>query len=160
MPHSFGYRAATRSKFARPFRRHGPEHLVTYLRNYKIGDYVDVVGNGAIHKGMPHKGFHGKTGIVWNVTPRAVGVVINKRVGHRIMKKKIHVRIEHVQPSKCRSDFLARMKRNDDQTRNAKKGKKAFVQLKRVQGKPLEGHFVSTKAGVETITPQRYSLIM
>ena len=28
---------------------------------------------------------------VWNVTPRAIGVVVNKLVGHRIMAKKIHV---------------------------------------------------------------------
>lgn len=29
---------------------------------------------------MPHKWYHGKTGTVWNVTKRAIGVEINKRV--------------------------------------------------------------------------------
>jgi large subunit ribosomal protein L21e len=29
---------------------------------------------------MPHKFYHGRTGIVWNVSKRAVGVVINKQV--------------------------------------------------------------------------------
>jgi ribosomal protein L21E len=29
---------------------------------------------------MPHKWYHGKTGLVWNVTKRAIGVEINKRV--------------------------------------------------------------------------------
>jgi ribosomal protein L21E len=66
--------------FSRPFRHKGYIHLTTYLRNYKIGDYVDIKVNGAVHKGMPHKFYHGRTGIVWNVTKRAVGVVINKQV--------------------------------------------------------------------------------
>ena len=29
---------------------------------YKSGDIVDVKGNGAFQKGMPHKSYHGKTG--------------------------------------------------------------------------------------------------
>jgi large subunit ribosomal protein L21e len=29
---------------------------------------------------MPHKFYHGKTGRVFNVTPHAVGVVVNKQV--------------------------------------------------------------------------------
>jgi hypothetical protein len=29
---------------------------------------------------MPFKWYHGKTGVVWNVTKRALGVEINKRV--------------------------------------------------------------------------------
>jgi hypothetical protein len=32
-------------------------------------------------QGMPHKWYQGKTGVVWNVTKRALGVEINKRVG-------------------------------------------------------------------------------
>lgn len=31
-------------------------------------------------QGMPHKFYHGKTGIVWNVTKRAVGVELLKQV--------------------------------------------------------------------------------
>ena len=29
---------------------------------------------------MPHKVYHGRTGIVWNITKRAVGVEVNKQV--------------------------------------------------------------------------------
>lgn len=36
--------------------------------------------NGSIHKGMPHKFYHGKTGKVFNVTKRALGVIVNKQV--------------------------------------------------------------------------------
>ena len=34
-------------------------------------------------QGMPFKWYHGKTGVVWNVTKRALGVEINKRVSMR-----------------------------------------------------------------------------
>ena len=46
---------------------------------YTSGCFVLKV-NGAIHKGMPHKVYHGKTGRIFNVTKRAVGVVVNKQV--------------------------------------------------------------------------------
>merc|ERR1739848_37876 len=80
---------------------------------YKVGDIVDVKGNGAIHKGMPYKYYHGKTGRVFNVTRRAVGVVVNKQLGNRIIPKRINLRIEHIKHSKCRDDFLRRVKENE-----------------------------------------------
>ena len=36
----------------------------------------------ALLQGMPHKVYHGRTGRVWNVTKRAIGVEVNKQV-HR-----------------------------------------------------------------------------
>jgi large subunit ribosomal protein L21e len=96
----------------------------TYLQTYKLGDYVDIKGVGSVHKGMPHKYYHGRTGVVWNVTPRAVGVEILKRHRNRLIPKRIHVRIEHVSKSKCRENFLLRVKENDRKRREAaaKKG--------------------------------------
>ena len=156
MPHSFGYRARTRSIFARPFKRNGPVHLSKYLTTYRLGDIVDIKGNGAIHKGMPHRYYHGRTGRIWNVTPRAVGVEINKQVRNRIIVKRIHLRIEHVQHSKCRVDFLNRVKTNEKLKHEAKKsGKKAV--LKRTPGLPKAGHFVKTnKTEVINIVPLKY----
>lgn len=55
---------------------------------------------------MPHKSYHGKTGRVYNVTKRSVGVIVNKRIKTRYVQKKINVRIEHVTHSKCRDDFI------------------------------------------------------
>ena len=69
---------------------------------------------------MPFKYYHGKTGRVWNVTKRAVGVEMNKKVGGRIIKKRLHVRIEHVRPSRCREEFLLRRERNDKLKKDAK----------------------------------------
>jgi len=31
---------------------------------------------GAVQKGMPYKVYHGKTGVVYNVTKSAVGVIL------------------------------------------------------------------------------------
>ncbi len=80
MPHSFGYRARTRKVFARPFRQHGQIPMTPYLTTFKVGEYVDIRVNGAVQKGMPHKIYQGKTGKVWNVTPRALGIEVHKRV--------------------------------------------------------------------------------
>lgn len=113
MPHCFGLRARTRDLFCKAFRKHGVTPLSKYLVNYKKGDYVDVIADGAIQRGMPHKFYHGKTGRVFNVTKHAVGVVVNKRVGVRIIPKRIHVRIEHVRMSSCREAFKSRVRAND-----------------------------------------------
>ncbi|KAF8411863.1 hypothetical protein HHK36_004422 [Tetracentron sinense] len=88
MPAGHGLRSRTRDLFSRPFRKKGYIHLTTYLRTYRIGDFVDVKVNGAIHKGMPHKFYHGRTGKVWNVTKRAIGVEVNKQVT-RIMEVEV-----------------------------------------------------------------------
>lgn len=53
-----------------------------------------------------------RTGIIYNVTKSAVGVIINKRVGNRYIEKRVNVRIEHIKHSKCRDDFLRRVKEN------------------------------------------------
>ena len=62
---------------------------------------------------MPHRYYHGRTGKVFNVNPRSIGVIVNKSVGNRIIAKRIHVRVEHIRKSKCREDFLKRVKAND-----------------------------------------------
>ena len=44
---------------------------------------MDVKVNAAVHKGMPFKFYHGRTGVIWNVTKRALGVELNKTVRRR-----------------------------------------------------------------------------
>ena len=68
MVHSIGKRARTRYLFARPYKQHGATPFSRYFVTYHIGDYVDILADGSIHKGMPHKCYHGKTGRVFNVT--------------------------------------------------------------------------------------------
>jgi large subunit ribosomal protein L21e len=60
------------------------------------------VGNSAQQKGLPYKFYHGKTGVVFNITKSAVGVLMQKIVGNRYIEKRLHVRVEHVRHSRCR----------------------------------------------------------
>jgi len=150
MGHSHGYRSGTRYAFSRAHREHGVHlGLSRYLRPLRVGDYVDLAVNGAFHKGMPHKTYHGRTGIVYTVTRRAVGVELNKQVRNRIEKKRIAVRVEHVHPSKCRSDFLERVARVDQLKRDAKKaGKRLPIEdIKRFPVGPRKGAFVPAVVG-------------
>eukprot|EP00697_Spironema_sp_BW2_P008904 gnl/Spiro4/23638_TR11687_c0_g1_i1.p2 gnl/Spiro4/23638_TR11687_c0_g1~~gnl/Spiro4/23638_TR11687_c0_g1_i1.p2 ORF type:complete len:164 (+),score=62.34 gnl/Spiro4/23638_TR11687_c0_g1_i1:60-551(+) len=157
MPHSFGYRAHTRDLFQKKFRKHGTLPTQTFLKVFRIGQIVDLAGDGAVHKGMPHKFYHGKTGIVWNVTPRAIGVVVNKRVNTRIIQKRLHVRIEHAKHSKCRQEFLDRVKRNEAIKKEVKAKKGPKVNTKRVvPDQPKAGRFVEGGKRVITLAPLAY----
>lgn len=158
MTNSKGYRRGTRDLFSRKFRKHGTIPLSTYMKVYKIGDIVDIKGNGAIQKGMPYKVYHGKTGRVFNVTPHALGVIVNKRVRGRIIAKRINVRIEHLTHSKCREDFLKRVKENERLRKEAKE-KKVKVQLKRQPAAPRSAHIVSGKDKPILLTPIPYEFI-
>jgi len=129
----------------------------TYLRTFKLGQRVDVVGTGYQQKGMPHKQYHGKTGVIWNITPRAVGVELNKRVRNRIIKKRIHVRVEHVKPSRCDEEFKKRLAA----VQTARKEGKKLSTKRQPPGLPVPAHFVSLKGKkIETLTPQRYVLLV
>ncbi|KAJ3393873.1 Kinesin-like protein kif9 [Entophlyctis sp. JEL0112] len=155
-----GLRARTRHLFARDFRTKGQIKLSTYLVNYKVGDIVDIKANGAVQKGMPHKYYHGKTGIVYNVTKSAVGVIVNKRVGGRYIEKRVNIRVEHIKHSKCRDDFLKRVRANDRAKAEAKiTGVPAVV--KRLPAQPRPAHFVSAKKNAPvTVAPIPYEALV
>merc|ERR1711872_1210068 len=90
MTNSKGYRRGTRYMFRRPFRKNGMPSVSTLLKVYKIGDIVDIKADGSVHAGMPHKYYHGRTGRVFSVTNRSLGVVVTKPVRNRIEKKDLH----------------------------------------------------------------------
>ena len=50
MPGTSGLRRKTRHQFSRGFGQHGYIPLSVYLRPFKVGDYVDIKVNAAIHK--------------------------------------------------------------------------------------------------------------
>ncbi|TYJ57829.1 hypothetical protein B9479_001439 [Cryptococcus floricola] len=147
MPHSFGMRARTRHMFRRNFKEHGSPNVSTFLINYRVGDIVDIKANSSQQKGMPHKFYHGKTGIVYNVTPRAVGVIIYKVVNGRYMEKRVNIRVEHIKHSKCRQEFLDRVVSNAALKKEAK-AKGEHVDLKRLPAQPREARVVSIKNNV------------
>ncbi|XP_065352783.1 large ribosomal subunit protein eL21 [Cloeon dipterum] len=158
MTNSKGYRRGTRDMFSRPFRKHGVIPLSTYLKVYKVGDIVDIKGHGAVQKGMPYKIYHGKTGRVYNVTQHALGVIVNKRVRGRIIPKRINIRIEHVKHSKCREDFLRRVKENELKRKEAKE-KGTMALLKRQPAPPRKAHIVSGKVEPVMLAPIPYEFI-
>ncbi len=156
MPDAFGLRARTRHLFSQHYRQHGAVGPSKVLTIFKKNDFVDVIGNGAYQRGMPHKFYHGKTGQVFDVTRNSVGVIINKRVNTRIIPKRIHVRIEHVRQSKSREAFVDRVRANDKLKREAK-AKGVKVNTKRIPVQPRAQHVVDTsKTSVSFMTPIKF----
>jgi large subunit ribosomal protein L21e len=157
MSGSHGYRAGTRDLFARAYKTHGRVPVTTYLKKLRLKDYVDIKVNSTTHKGMPHKVFHGKTGKIWNITKRAVGVVVNKRVRGRILKKRIHVRIEHVNLSRCREDFIQRIKETSKLAQEASILGEKFT--KKRQPEYPGRSIILTNVKLETVTPIPYDIL-
>ena len=158
MPHSWGYRARTRTLFQRKFREHGTLNISTFSKPIKKGDYVDILANAAVHKGMPHKFYHGRTGVVFNLSRRAVGVEVNKPVRQRIIKKRIHVRVEHLRLSKCRQMFVERVKRIDAAKRTAKAEGRVLPleEIKRFPAGPRAGFVLTAESAPVVIRPTKF----
>merc|ERR1712196_612207 len=108
--------------------------MVNYLAKHKIGDFVDVLVDSSIHKGLPHYYYHGRTGRIFNLNKSSAGVIVNKRVRGRIIPKRMNVRIEHLRPSRCREEFLNRVKANDKLKQEAKKAGKTVVTKRTIAG--------------------------
>eukprot|EP00448_Togula_jolla_P002869 CAMPEP_0170618034 /NCGR_PEP_ID=MMETSP0224-20130122/26742_1 /TAXON_ID=285029 /ORGANISM="Togula jolla, Strain CCCM 725" /LENGTH=81 /DNA_ID=CAMNT_0010943979 /DNA_START=37 /DNA_END=278 /DNA_ORIENTATION=+ len=71
-----GYRHGTRQKFSKKYRTKGMPGVSRYLTPFKRGDFVDIVVDSSVQKGMPYTFYHGRTGIVYNVNRNAIGVEI------------------------------------------------------------------------------------
>eukprot|EP00919_Chromeraceae_sp_WS-2016_P035408 GHVR01083959.1.p1 GENE.GHVR01083959.1~~GHVR01083959.1.p1 ORF type:complete len:166 (+),score=14.34 GHVR01083959.1:22-498(+) len=154
MPNSFGYRARTRSKYSKGYRQKGIPSVGRTLVTFRKGDYVDIKVDPSIQKGMPYNYYHGRTGVVFNVTKSSLGVAVKKIVGNREILKRIHVRAEHVRKSRCNEDFLARIKENDMRRAEAKvKGEK--IVCKRQPSKPVEAEMVRAPI-VEVMAPLKF----
>ena len=94
MKHSQGIRNRTRSLLTKEPRERGKIGLSKLLRDYQPGEKVLVKINPTIQKGMPHRRYHGKIGVVIDKRGRAYSVNVTQ--GN--MTKKIFVRPEHLAP--------------------------------------------------------------
>ena len=104
---------------------------------------------------MPYKVYHGKTGVIYNVPRTAVGVIIYKKVGNRYIEKRVNVRVEHINLSRSREEFLNRVKENAKKKRQAKEnGTHEF--LKRQPVMPRDARTIEMSVGVETVVPIAY----
>ncbi len=94
MGKSKGYRVKTRSLLRRKPRERGKTGLSKILRQYEPGDKVVVKIDPSVHRGMPHRRYHGRIGTIVDRRGRAyvVGVTQGKAV------KEVIVRPEHLEP--------------------------------------------------------------
>jgi hypothetical protein len=82
-----------------------------------------------------HSWFYSKTGVVYNVAKRSVGVIVYKRVGNRKIEKRVNLRVEHVKHSTCRDEFYVRVKRNDELKKAASAAGSEYFWALRICGK-------------------------
>merc|ERR1711953_1609256 len=135
------------------YRTKGMPGVSRYLTVFKRGDYVDIVVDGSIQKGMPYSFYHGRTGVVFNVNRNAIGVEVNKIVGNHQLRKRFHVRAEHLRKSRCNEAFLKRVKENDKKKHEAKQ-KGETINVKREPQGPKEMKIVkANEEEVEVLAP-------
>jgi large subunit ribosomal protein L21e len=68
--------------------------LSKLLQEYRPGNRVVIKIDSSVHKGMPHKRFHGKIGTILNKRGRSYVVSVSQ--GEAV--KEIIVRPEHLEP--------------------------------------------------------------
>ncbi len=91
-----GFRHRTRKLLKKHVREKGAiPPLSLLLHEYKIGDKVHIKINPAIHKGMPHRRYHGKTGTI--IGKRGKCYIVEVCLGDK--RKTIIVRPEHIRPA-------------------------------------------------------------
>ena len=96
MKKSKGYRSRTRKLLKKHVRERGLPPLSRILRVYEPGEKVSIVIDPSIHKGQPHKRFHGKIGTV--VGKRGRAYVVSVKLGNSV--KTLISRPEHLRPIK------------------------------------------------------------
>lgn len=96
MKRSKGYKVHTRMLFRKPTRSKGMVPLGRLLREYAIGQKVDIIIDPSVPKGQPHRRFHGKVGTV--IEKRGRAYVVGLKDGEK--EKVLIVRPEHLVPHK------------------------------------------------------------
>ena len=91
-----GYRRKTRYLLKRKPRERGKTGLSKLLREYEADEKVVVKLDPSVHKGMPHRRYHGRIGVI--AEKRGKSYVVNVSQGKAI--KEIIVRPEHITPHK------------------------------------------------------------
>jgi large subunit ribosomal protein L21e len=96
MRRSKGYRSRTRSLLRKHPRERGKIGLSRVLRAYQIGDKVTILLEASVHKGMPHRRYHGRSGTIQE--KRGKSYVVNVEMGKQT--KQIIARPEHINPAR------------------------------------------------------------
>jgi len=93
---SHGLRAKTRGITTKHPRERGMSPITRSLQTFEVGEKAHIVIDPAVHRGMPHRRFHGLTGVVTGMLGKAY--VVDVKVGNA--KKTIIVRREHLRKVK------------------------------------------------------------
>jgi len=94
LPLSHGYRRKTRAILRKSPKDRGKSSLSRILYEYRPGDKVIINIDPSIHKGMPHRRYHGKVGVIVAKRGRAYEVSVTQGDAAR----EIIVRPEHMKP--------------------------------------------------------------
>jgi len=94
MRKSHGYRSRTRKLLKKKTREKGKIGLSKLLHEDKPGDKVVIKLNPTVHKGMPHRRYHGRVGTI--KAKRGRSYVISITQGNAV--KTIIARPEHLEP--------------------------------------------------------------
>lgn len=94
MKKSKGYRAGTRRLLKKEPRERGKMRLSKLLYEYQPGNRVVIKIDPAVQKGMPHRRYHGKVGVV--IDKRGRSYIVSVTQGEAV--KEIIVRPEHLEP--------------------------------------------------------------
>ena len=95
MKRSKGYRSRTRTLLRKKPRERGKIGLSRILRAYQPGEKVTILIEPSVHKGMPHRRYHGRVGIIHS--KRGKSYVVNVEMGSQT--KQIIARPEHLTPT-------------------------------------------------------------
>ena len=99
MRKSKGYRAGTRRLLKKEPRERGKVRLSKLLYEYQPGNRVVIKIDAGVQKGMPHRRYHGRVGVI--VDKRGKSYVVSVTQGDAT--KEIIVRPEHLEPYKVLS---------------------------------------------------------
>lgn len=94
MKKSKGFRTRTRRLLKKKPREKGKIRLSKLLYQYQPGNRVVIKIDPSVHKGMPHKRYHGKVGTI--IEKRGRSYVASVTQGKTV--KEIIVRPEHLEP--------------------------------------------------------------
>jgi large subunit ribosomal protein L21e len=93
---SKGYRSGTRRLLKKEPRERGKIGLSKLLYEYQPNSRVVIKIDPSVHKGMPHRRYHGKVGTI--IDKRGQSYIVSVTQGNAV--KEIIVRPEHLEPYK------------------------------------------------------------
>ena len=87
---SHGFRHKSRSVM----RKRAPRGVSFLLREYRVGQRALVIIDPRQHKGLPHRRYHGKVGVITWIGRRAI--TMDVRLGEKT--KTLITRLDHIKP--------------------------------------------------------------